>query len=733
MSSSQPRARRRMSVATQVFIGLGLGLLTGLFFGERVAWLRVGGDIFIGALQITVIPYVMVALITSLGRLDLRDARQLALKAGSLLLLLWAIGIAVVFLTPLAFPDWPSASFFSTSQIQEQPPVDFLRLYIPSNVFYSLANAIVPAVVVFSILLGVALIQVPGKARLLEVLSTFGDALMRVTGFVGRLAPYGVFAITAAAAGTIDVADLARLQVYLVLHFALALLLSLWDLPGLVALLTPLRCGDVLNAFRGPLVTAFATASLLIVLPALAADGKRLLAEADPERSRPDPEAKSAIDILVPAAFPFPNMGLILALLFVLFAGWFIGAPVDVADYPIIAGAGLASLFGGTVLALPFLFDLLRMPADLFQVFVTMDVVAARFGTLAAGMHIIALALIGSFALQGRLRVDVRRLLGFVVITLLLLLAAILLGVRAFYTYVFVAPFKTDQVLTGLALRSEPQPHRVFRAWPDAQAPRRGATALARIRDSGLLRVCYRGSDYPSAFLNSNGDLVGFDIELAHRFARHLKARIEFLPVQSAGDAARRLEMGGCDVFMSLLPIAPETTLSLTLTPPVLQGPVGLVVEDWRRRTFRTWAGIRQQEGLRVAVVDGPAELRFLSQLLPTAKPLRFTDNAELNALLAEQPPAFDALMMPAEEGAAWSIRFPQYTLVTPAPVLLAPFGYAVAPGDGQLLAFFDAWLQGARSAGIVDQLYRFWMLGEIDATRPPRWSIGRNVLGWLD
>jgi Na+/H+-dicarboxylate symporter len=32
-----------------VFIGLGLGLLTGLFFGERVAWLRVGGDIFIGA------------------------------------------------------------------------------------------------------------------------------------------------------------------------------------------------------------------------------------------------------------------------------------------------------------------------------------------------------------------------------------------------------------------------------------------------------------------------------------------------------------------------------------------------------------------------------------------------------------------------------------------------------------------------------------------------------------
>jgi len=721
-----------MSVATQVFIGLGLGLLTGLFFGERVAWLRVGGDIFIAALQITVIPYVMVALITSLGRLDLRDAANLALKAGSVLLLLWAIGLVIIFLTPVAFPDWPSASFFSTSQIQDQPPVDFLRLYIPSNVFYSLANAIVPAVVVFSILIGVALIQVSDKDRLLDVLSTFGEALMRVTGFIGRLAPYGVFAITAAAAGTVDVGELARLQVYVVLHSAIALLLSLWILPGLIALLTPLRYHDVMRAFRGPLVTAFATANLLIVLPVLAADGKRLLAEAEPGTSTPDPEAKSAIDILVPAAFPFPNLGLIMALLFVLFAGWFIGAPVDVADYPIIAGAGLASLFGGTVLALPFLFDMLRMPGDLFQVFVTMDVIAARFGTLVAGMHIIALALIGSYAMQGRLRLDPKRLAGFVVITLALL-ATILIGVRAFYTYVFVAPFTADKVLTGLALQGEPQPQKVFREWPDSQSSRPGDTALARIRASGVLRVCYRGSDYPSSFFNTSGDLVGFDIEMAHRFARQLSARIELLPVKSAGDAAQRLDTGGCDLFMSLLPIAPETTLSFTLTQPVLEGAVGLVVEDWRRREFRTWRGIRAQDAPRVAVAGEEAQLQFLSQLLPKAEPVRFSDNAELNLLLARQPPDFDALLMSAEEGAAWSIRFPSYTLVTPTPILLAPFGYAVAPGDGQLLAFFDAWLQNARSAGIVDGLYRFWMLGEIDSTRPPRWSIVGNVLGWLD
>jgi Na+/H+-dicarboxylate symporter len=129
MKTSPPEAtKRRLGIPTQVFIGLGLGLLVGLFFGEEGAFLGIGGDIFIAALQITAIPYLVVALITSLGRLTITDAKALALKAGAVLLTLWGIGLIVILASPLAFPDWPSASFFSTSQIQEPASVDFLQL-----------------------------------------------------------------------------------------------------------------------------------------------------------------------------------------------------------------------------------------------------------------------------------------------------------------------------------------------------------------------------------------------------------------------------------------------------------------------------------------------------------------------------------------------------------------------------------------------------------------------------
>ena len=141
--------RRRVSLAAQVFIGLGLGMLVGVFFGEKVAFFKLGGEAFIALLQITVIPYVVVSLITSLGRVTRDDAKALGLRAGSILLVLWAIGLIVVLVSPLAFPNWPSASFFSASQVEAPKPVDFLELYIPSNFFASLSNAIVPAIVVF--------------------------------------------------------------------------------------------------------------------------------------------------------------------------------------------------------------------------------------------------------------------------------------------------------------------------------------------------------------------------------------------------------------------------------------------------------------------------------------------------------------------------------------------------------------------------------------------------------
>ena len=130
----------RLGLSAQILIGLILGVACGLFFGELCAPLKVGGDAFIGLLQMTVLPYIVLSLLVNLGRLSLERGRRLIAAGVAVLTFLIGLGMAVVVLTPLALPEWTTASFFSTSLVDPPPVFDLVGLYIPTNPFASLAN-----------------------------------------------------------------------------------------------------------------------------------------------------------------------------------------------------------------------------------------------------------------------------------------------------------------------------------------------------------------------------------------------------------------------------------------------------------------------------------------------------------------------------------------------------------------------------------------------------------------
>jgi len=391
----------RLSLSAKVLLGLALGILFGVFFGEMMSFLDMVGQAFIKLLQMTVLPYVMLSLIAALGRLTYSSAASLAKKCGLLLLLLLTLGLGMVLTFPLMFPDWESASFFSTSIIHPRMDPNFLGLYIPANLFYSLTNNFVPAVVVFSIAVGVALIGIENKKGLIENLSVMVDALSRVTGFVVSLAPFGVFAIAASAAGTMSIEEFKTLQVYVVCYIAIALVLAFGILPGMVVALTSLRYRDVVGMSRDALITAFATGNVFVVLPILAEKAKALLRDS----SSHGEVNESMVDVIVPAAYSFPSIGTVLSLSFLLFAAWISGFPLSVSQYPSFAVTGLFSMFGGSYVAIPFMLDFLRIPDDTFQLFVVIsNVVVARFEALLSAIHTLVLALLGTCAIAGRLR-----------------------------------------------------------------------------------------------------------------------------------------------------------------------------------------------------------------------------------------------------------------------------------------------------------------------------------------
>ena len=91
-------------------------------------------------------------------------------------------------------------------------------------------------------------------------------------------------------------------------------------------------------------------------------------------------------------------------------------------------------------------------------------------------------------------------------------------------------------------------------------------------------------------------------------------------------------------------------------------------------------------------------------------------------------------LVVSAEVGSAWTLRFPAYAVVNPlAREVAIPLVYPVAARDDDLRQFLNHWLDLNRRAGTIDDLYDYWILGRGAEVTEARWSIARDVLGWLD
>ena len=712
-----------------VVIGLVTGIATGLFVGEPTAILEPVAEAYVRLLRVTVLPYVTVSLIASIGSLTRSQLALLAKRVGVIVLAVWSLTLVLVFLMPATFPQWERASFFSTSRLEPPEAFDFVGMYIPANPFYSLANGVVPAVVVFSILLGVALIGVGERDRLIDWLTVVKTALGNVTTFIVRLAPFGLFAVTAMLAGTLRSEELQRVQVYLLTYGVFAALLALWLMPGLVSALTPIGYRELFVRIRDGVVLAALTGELFVALPILAAASKELVQRHSP----PEAGTGELTDVIVPASFTFPHAGKVLTLSFIPFAAWFSEISLGWSAVPVIAITGVLASFASVNAAIPFLLDLVRIPADTFNLFITTGLINSRVGTLVAAMYTVVIAVIGAFAVSGRLAWSGRRLFRYAAISTTLLLVAAG-GLRIVFDRLVDHSYTGDRLLTQMRLLDGPAGAVATtgspvngQALPDASRP------LARIRARGVLRVGYLPDSLPYAFTNQQGELVGFDVEMAHHLARELAVGIEFVMIED-GSLAQALVTGSIDIAMSGISMTTRRAEQVTFSMPYLEEHVAFVVADRSRTAFATLDQLQNVRRLRVAVPNIPYYIDKLRERLPHADVVVLEHRDDIRRYFAGGGAQADALVMTAERGSAWTLLYPQYSVVLPQPhVLTVPLAYPLVGSEGGLVSFVNSWLELKRRDGTISRLYDYWILGKNAAPRQPRWSIMRNVLHWVD
>ncbi|MFQ5642422.1 MAG: cation:dicarboxylate symporter family transporter [Thiogranum sp.] len=696
----------RLSPFQLVIFSLIGGIVFGALLGKPAGELEIVGDAYIRLLQMTVLPYIMFSLVGGLGRLDMDMARRIGIAGAGLILFLWTTTMLTLLVMPFAYPEWTSASFFSSSLITKPATFDPLTLYIPANPFNVLANTIVPAVVVFSIAMGIALIPVQNKDGLLLMLQNVSDALMKIASFVAKLAPIGIFALSAAAAGTLDLQSLTRLQVYLWVYAGAWVVLTFFTLPMFVAWATPFSYRDVIREARTPMVTAFAAGTVLVVLPMIAERAKQLLGKHS-NLGKTD-EARTAIDVLVPTAYSFPSVGTLLGIGFILFAGWYVGSPLDVSQYPGFVVTGAVSAFGTMAVALPFMLDYFHLPSDLFQLYLLGSVMTARFATVLATMHALVISLLGASVMLGWMK---KKGLLQVLTASILAMGLFMWGLGTVLTRVLPYEYTGYESFVSMTPMEKPGDERIVKLPEKLSDDLLSTPRLAVIEQRGTLRVGFPDDALPFAFRNKQGDIVGFDIDMLRELARNIDVSLELVKLKKS-QARTALNEGRIDVYAGALIVTTERAREWALSQPYLYEHVGLVVRDYRRSTFSTLRKIRAGEQLRIGV------LNVLDKTLYRPIVREYFGNAEIVPL--DSPREYltgkvelDAMLYSAESASAWTLIFPEYSVVIPQGLEYRVALALVLPNSqSEFRDFINLWLEVEKTSGLIDRLEEYWVYG---------------------
>lgn len=706
----------------RILAGLTLGVLCGITFGEWCQYLRLFGDAYVGLLQMTVLPYLVVALILNLAQLDVSRAKRFGVVFMVTLLGMAGVGVGLIILSGVFLPESQGVSLLSPvgENARSQDETEFLTRFIPTNIYRSLTNDYIPAVVVFCIFLGSALMTVPNKGPLLQVLRLTEQGLTKVSSFLARLAPYGLFFLAADAAGTLRIEELSRLQTYLLMVAGTCVLTAFLVLPLIVSSVTNIKAYDMLRAASEPLLTAIATGKLLVVLPQIVEKCDLLLSDGDPESAE-----SSTAHAVVPMAYPFPHLGKVLALLFLPFAAWYVGKPLSLSELFDMSVTGTASSFASPLVSIPYLLDRFQLPQDLISLFLLPGFITTRFGDVVGVMSLMTTTLIVCRTMQNGFQIRWRRLM---VATALVIGAFVGTGAmtRAYLDSTVVADDLDRRIM---ALKIESPSKNVVTYLPDSIIPPRDLntkSTLERINRNLAIRVGYHADHIPYSFINSQGRLVGMDVEMMHRMADSMQLKIEFVPFQY-DDVLDKLNDGEIDVAVGGILAAPRRISRCGFTESYETATVAVMVPDHRRRDFTTWDQIESDQGIRLGLVYQDNT----EAAITTFPNIDFVTLESYQEFFDGKHPTLDGIVISAEEGAAWSIFHPEYAVAVPSPVFRRPVAMAFRSEDVAWGRMLDQWMKVEKIDGGMDKLRNYWLQGGGVQQRAPRWSIVRDVLGW--
>lgn len=269
-------------------------------------------------------------------------------------------------------------------------------------------------------------------------------------------------------------------------------------------------------------------------------------------------------------------------------------------------------------------------------------------------------------------------------------------GARQLPTTITAAPATVTCADAG-SLRPDPA---VF-----AGAARSPSGSVERIRERGRVIVGLdQGSNLFSFRDPLSGELLGFDVDVAHEVARDLfddPARVDFRFLSSA-ERAQALQDGTVDMVIKTMTITCQRAETVSFSTVYYLANQRLLVT--RDSTVADAGGLA---GSRVCMVAGTTSVGALQQAQPDITILTVPSWGD--CLVALQQRQVDAVSTDDTILAGMVAQDPNLKIVGPA-IEAEPYGIGMHKGDDDLVRFVNGTLERIRQDGRWDQFYDRWL-----------------------
>lgn len=228
---------------------------------------------------------------------------------------------------------------------------------------------------------------------------------------------------------------------------------------------------------------------------------------------------------------------------------------------------------------------------------------------------------------------------------------------------------------------------------------------LDKINERGTLRVGM-STFVPWAMRDKQGELIGFEIDVAKRLAKDSGWQVEFVPTAWDGIIPALLAQK-FDVIIGGMSITPERSKSVLFSTPYSHSGVQVAANKDLAEGFSEFSDFNSRR-VKIAARRGAFTVQVARETFPKAKILQFDDDAQ----------AFQEVLNGNAHAVIASSPKPEHEAVKNSDKLFIPFderlskgneAFAVRLGESDKQAFFNSWIQARTQDGWLKERYEYW------------------------